>query len=164
MLHTLSHHPLMKRLRRPESAALGMLALRVVVGAAFIYHGWPKLFQSDISGLVAFFGNIGIPAPAFMVRFVGFFEVFGGAGLALGLVSRFWAAALVIDMAVAILKAKGLSSWKGMELEMMLLASSLAVFLSGAGKYSVDAKLMERAGQAHEAAVPQQAPQDRPQA
>lgn len=154
MYHKLIHHPVMAHLRKPSCAACGMLILRLAAGAVFLYHGWPKLFSADISGMAAYFGSIGIPAPAFMVRWVGFFEVFGGLGLILGFASRFWAAALAIDMIVAILAAKGLASWKAIELEAMLLASMFAVFLSGAGRWSLDARVMEKAKGEHAASLP----------
>jgi putative oxidoreductase len=133
-------NPVMAALRQKQSSALGLFILRLATGAIFIYHGWPKL--SSPAGIIGFFGKIGIPAPEFFVPFVGFVEVVGGLCLILGLITRFWAAGLAIDMAVAILAAKGLAKFTGYEFELLLLAVSLFLFFHGAGRWSVDARIV----------------------
>ncbi len=130
------------QLRRPWTAALGLLALRATVGVTFLVHGLPKLQNTAMT--VGFFEKIGIPAPAFFAPFVGVVETVGGALLVIGLLSRVWGAAFVINMAVAILAAKGLSSYMGYEFELLLAAASLLVFLHGPGAWSLDAMLLKR--------------------
>ena len=103
---------------------------------------------------VGFFGKIGIPFPELAVPLVGFFEVVGGLAVILGFAVRFFAAAWMVIMTVAILVAFGLSSFKAIRLELLLLASALNLVLSGAGRYSLDHKLMEKAGREHKNAMP----------
>lgn len=153
MLHKLMHHPWAAYLRKPGCPHWGMLILRAAVGAVFIYHGYPKLFV-NMAGTVAFFDKIGIPAPGFFAPFVGVVEFFGGLALILGLAARIVGLAFVINMAVAILAAKGLSSWKGIELELLLLSGGFAVLTNGAGAYSLDAWLMKKGSKEHAAAMP----------
>ncbi len=136
----------MQSLRRPAMADVGSLVLRLAIGASFIVHGLPKL--QTAGKFVGFFGKIGIPMPEFFVPFVGFWEVAGGACLIIGLLTRFWALGLAVNMLVAILAAKGLSKFMGYELELSLLAASASLFLTGAGRYSADAKLMKKAAPA----------------
>lgn len=138
-MHMLINPP---HLNKPWAAALGLLALRLSVGATFIVHGLPKL--QNTAATVAFFERIGIPAPQFFAPFVGVVETVGGILLILGLLTRFWGAGLVIDMVVAILAAKGLASFKGYEFELLLAASSLLLFLQGGGRWAVDAWLVKR--------------------
>ncbi len=147
------HNPVMGVLRQPRAHAKGLFLMRLAAGAVFMYHGCPKLF-GDTAMFVGFFDKIGIPAPHLMVPFVGFIEFFGGAMLILGLGTRLWGAALAFDMIVAILAAKGLSSWGKIELEVLLMAASFQALLVGAGAWSIDALLMKRASAAHDAALP----------
>jgi putative oxidoreductase len=151
-MHKLMHHPIMAMLRKPMMADIGLLLARVAAGMAFMYHGYPKLFGGPMTAM--FFGKIGLPAPALLAPFVGFFEFFGGLLLILGLGMRFWALGHAVIMTVAILAAKGLETWKGIELEVVLLANALNLVLHGAGHYSVDAMLMERSKKEHDAALP----------
>jgi putative oxidoreductase len=153
MMHKLMHNRVMVELRKKCSADIGLLVLRTAAGAIFMYHGYPKLFGG--TAMVAkFFASIGIPLAGFFAPFVGVVEFFGGLMLILGLGTRFWGLGLAIDMAVAILAAKGLSSWKGIEFELILMASSLQLLLTGAGDYSLDAWLMKRGSKEHDAAMP----------
>jgi putative oxidoreductase len=147
------HHPLMAHLRRPGNADWATFVLRLALGSVMVYHGYPKLFV-NAAGTVAFFSKIGIPAAGFFAPFVGLVEFFGGLLLILGLGVRLWGLALAIDMAVAILVAKGLSSWKGLEFELSLMAMAVSLLLTGGGACSLDAWLMKRGKAEHEAAMP----------
>jgi len=144
MVEWFINHPIMRMLRLPASDAFGRFVLRAAAGAIFIYHGYPKLVGPGAAMTVQFFGSIGIPAPEFFAPFVGFVELVGGVCLILGLITRFWAAGLAIDMMVAILAAKGLSSWRAIEFELILLAAALFLFFAGAGRWSIDSRFVRR--------------------
>src|SRR5690242_95998 len=118
MLHKLMHHPWLAPLRSKPAPEIGMLLLRLVVGTAFIYHGYPKLFGNPAM-MVNFFRNIHIPLPTLLEPFVGVVEFFGGMLVILGLGGRPLGLMLAFDMAVAVVAAKGLGSWKGVELEVL---------------------------------------------
>lgn len=152
MSHRLMHNPTMTYLRQPRQAELAKLILRLALSTVFMYHGWLKLHALPDVGM--FFGKIGIPAPTAMAILVAIVESFGGVCILLGLATRFWAAGHAIIMIVAILAAKGLSSWMKIELEISLLAMSLSLFFSGAGAWSLDAMLMKKSATEHAAAMP----------
>jgi putative oxidoreductase len=153
MFHKLMHHPLMACLRKPCNADVAKLVLRVAVGAIFVFHGKMKLF-GGLAMTTGFFDKIGVPMPGLMAPFIGGVEFFGGILLILGLAVRPVALLHAATMVVAILAAKGLSSWAKIEFEVVLLAASLNLFFSGAGAYSLDALLMKKSASEHEAAMP----------
>ncbi len=101
-----------------------------------------------------FFGKIGVPMPELLAPFIAGLEFFGGLLLILGLAVRPIALLHAATMVVAILAAKGLSSWAKIEFEVVLLAASLNLFFSGAGAWSLDGLLMKKCESEHEAAVP----------
>jgi putative oxidoreductase len=72
----------------------------------------------------------------------GIIEFFGGACLALGFLTRIWAAAIVIFMAVAVIHVhlgNGYFWTKGgVEYPLLWGLVALGFFLYGGGKYSID--------------------------
>jgi putative oxidoreductase len=71
-------------------------------------------------------------------------EFFGGIALALGFLTRLIALGFVCDMLGAILLVLLPKGFSGFELEFLLLGSSVALALTGAGRFSVDALLADR--------------------
>ena len=117
---------------------LGMFILRVVVGIVFIAHGWQKI--GNIEGVIGFFDSLGF-AP-FLAYVVAYAEFLGGIAILLGIYSRLAGYLLAVVMLVAIFKVKlsgGLLG--GYELDLVLLASLLAISWNGAGPYSVSGKM-----------------------
>lgn len=141
MKNQLCHNPVADALRTPTVRALGTLLLRIAFAAVFMTHGYAKLAHPE--SLVGFFGMIGIPSPAFMVPFVGFFEFFGGLAVLLGFATRFFASTHVVIMLVAIFGAKGISQFGKIEIDVMLLAAALSFIANGPGKWSVDEHLCD---------------------
>lgn len=76
-----------------------LLAIRLYWGWQFWQSGAGKL--SDISKVVSYFTDLGIPAPSLNAYFISVLEYGGGILLALGLASRLIALPLTIDMIVA---------------------------------------------------------------
>jgi putative oxidoreductase len=81
-----------------------------------------------------------------MGPFVGLLEFFGGIALVLGLLTRLFSLGLAIDMCVAILLVQLKKGFSGFEFEFMLMAASVALFLAGAGSFSVDEQIARRGG------------------
>jgi len=79
--------------------------IRVATGVVFLSEGIQKFLYPDALG-AGRFAKIGIPVPEVMGPFVGVVEAVGGALLLLGLLTRLAAAALIIDMLVAIASTK----------------------------------------------------------
>lgn len=128
---------------RPSAAAsLGLLVLRVVVGAIFAAHGAQKVFEYTIPGTVGSFAEMGVPLAEIAAPVVAFLELIGGILLILGLLTRPLAILLAIDMAVALvlvhLSAGLWVSEGGYEFVAVLGAASLALALIGAGRFSID--------------------------
>src|SRR3989344_7803034 len=110
------------------SADWAPLALRLVLAAVFIVHGYPKLFK-DFQGTSGFLANLGFKPGAFWAVVLGVSEFFGGIALLLGVVSRIVASLLIISMTVAtlikIFKWKSSFSSKegmGWEFDLLILA------------------------------------------
>ena len=129
----------------PERYELALTLVRIVIGITFFAHGWQKLFVNGIPGVTGFFGSLGIPAAGFFAIVVTLLEVIGGLALILGLGTRIAAALLAINMLVALvlvhLPNGFFVSNGGVELVLLLLVASVSLVLSGAGAYSVDARI-----------------------
>jgi len=125
---------------------LGPLALRLSLGAVFIKSGWGKLH--DLESLTKFFGELGIPFPAFNATLSSTTELVGGSLLFLGLLTRLAAVPLSIVMLVAIVTARRPDIDGPLTLlsfiEVTYLSGFLWLLLAGAGKVSLDAVLFGR--------------------
>lgn len=128
------------------------LPLRLVAGIIFSAHGAQKLFAwfggYGLAGTGQWMDSIGLGPGYLMALLVGSTEFFGGILLILGLLTRPTSAVLAITMVVAIVKvhlANGLfMSNNGYEFALALLAMTLALAISGAGKYSADQFISNR--------------------
>lgn len=124
---------------------LGILLIRLVLGAVFIYHGWAKV--GNIDGTLAFFTQIGL-GNILLVYLAGYGELLGGILLVLGLWTRYISPVLVIIMAVAIQTVHLKNGFNimqgGYEYALTLLIVSAAIGMIGAGAYSVDANLSKK--------------------
>lgn len=119
--------------------AWGLMLLRVVVGVIFLMHGGQK-FQMGFGNVAGFLGSLGIPAPNLAAVVLTLVEFLGGIGLILGLLTRWAAFLLAIDMGAAIVTAKpkgGFFAPHGFELELVLLAANLTLVLAGGGAVSL---------------------------
>jgi putative oxidoreductase len=130
-------------LRSPSDRQLGMglAVLRVAVAAVFINHGRQKLFVYGFAGVTGAFTQMGVPFPGIMGPLIGLLEFFGGIALLFGFLTRLVAIGFVCDMLGAILLVQLKRGFSAYELEFLLLGSSLALALTGAGIFSVDAIL-----------------------
>jgi len=128
----------------PRQVNLGLTVLRVAVATIFIRHGAQKLFVFGFAGVTGAFTHMGVPFPGLMGPLIGVLEFFGGIALAIGLLTRLVALGFVCDMLGAILLVQLKNGFSGFELEFLLLGSSLALVLTGAGGFSVDALIAGR--------------------
>lgn len=125
------------------------LTLRLPIGIIFIAHGAQKLFGwfggYGLEGTGQWMGSIGLQPGYLMALLAGAAEFFGGLALVFGLLVRPAALSLAFAMVVAIFAVhidKGLfMSNNGYEFALALLAASVSLLVSGAGRLSVDAAL-----------------------
>ncbi|MBV9557482.1 MAG: DoxX family protein [Pseudolabrys sp.] len=117
---------------------------RVVFGIIMVIHGWPKAMVAGVDRVgAAFSNNYGLPT--WFAYLAVFFEVFGGAALVVGLFTRFFSAAIAIELLIAMFAAhfaKGFSvGGGGYEYVLFLGIVCFYFAIRGGGPYSVDAKL-----------------------
>jgi putative oxidoreductase len=84
-------------------AFLPPLLTRLVIGQAFYQTGAGKL--TNLEGVAAFFGGLGIPFPELNAAFVSRVEYYGGMLLIVGLATRIAAFLLSSTMVVALMTA-----------------------------------------------------------
>jgi putative oxidoreductase len=131
--------------RRQIDTALAVL--RIVLGVTFILHGGQKLFVFGFDGVSGAFAQMGIPAPGLLGPFVALVEFFGGIAIVLGLLTRLAALGIAATMVVAILTVhlkNGFFAPTGFELPLSLLGSAIALIITGAGTFSLDAVIGKR--------------------
>jgi putative oxidoreductase len=118
--------------------------IRCATGLILAVHGWGKISKGpEVVALV--FAKLGFEPALAVVYLLIFVEFFGGISLALGLFTRFFAAAITIEMAVIFFTQylpNGFS-WlnKGYEFVLLWGLVSLAIWLRGGGPYSLDRRL-----------------------
>ncbi len=118
--------------------------VRVVVGIMFLMHVWGK-FNAGAARIATTFGNYGLPVPELFAYAAMGLESVGGVCLIIGLFTRFFAAALAVEMGIALIFAhlpKGYAAGGGgYEYVLLIGVVLLAIAMRGGGPYSVDAKI-----------------------
>jgi putative oxidoreductase len=133
------------------NAPAAVILVRLSVGGVFLSEGIQKFLFPDALG-VGRFAKIGIPAPEVMAPFVGVCEIVCGDLFLLGLLTRFAAVTMIIDMLVAIsttkfpilLKSGFWSMAHEARTDWAMLLGSMFLLVVGAGSWSIDAWLARR--------------------
>lgn len=138
------------------------LALRLVIGFGFVYHGFPKLFSgAGHDGFVGMLQMIGVPAPGLMAWLVGIVEFAGGLALLAGAFVQLVAIPLIADMLVALftvhlpqgfnfMNITGMGEagpqfgMPGYEVNLLYLAGLVSLMLGGAGALSLEERMRAR--------------------
>jgi putative oxidoreductase len=114
--------------------------VRITAGLMLIPHGWPKLMAGIGPTAANALAKRGIaPAEPLAVALIAI-ETIGGLCIALGLFTRFWAAAATIEMAVIVYHHLPNFGWtaRGYEYPLFWGLVMLAIALRGGGPYSLD--------------------------
>lgn len=138
--------------------SVGLLLLRLVMGTAFVFHGWPKIQNPS--------GWMGPDAafPTALVILAAVAEFGGGIALILGLLTRLAVLGIASVMTVAVFMVhmpqgdpfvgKGGESY---ELPAVYLACTVLFLLLGPGRYSVDALIFRQSAKTRsDATLPRQ--------
>jgi putative oxidoreductase len=122
----------------------GYPIIRFAAGVVFMYHGYAKLFL----GFGAYVAKniltpMGFPIPHVLVYFLGILELFGGAALALGFLTRPIALLFAIEMFFVVkwhfhngylfTNANG-----GYEFPLLMLLVYIGILFTGSGRCSID--------------------------
>jgi putative oxidoreductase len=131
----------------PRRLDLGLAILRVTTGAIFAAHGAQKLFVFGFGGVTGAFGGMHVPMPGVTGPLTALVEFLGGLALVAGLLTRLAGVGLAVTMLGAIAfvhLAAGFFAPQGFEYPLALLATTVMLALTGAGRYSLDAVLARR--------------------
>jgi putative oxidoreductase len=134
-----------------------LLLLRLVVGSGFMAHGWAKLTRGP-AGFAKLLGQVGAPLPGITAWAGTLLELVGGAAIFLGAFVAVVGAPLIVMMLVAMFAVHlryGFSSINtigltadgplfgppGYEINLLYIASLIALMVGGASAWSVDSLL-----------------------
>lgn len=126
----------------------GLFVARLALGVVFVMHGGQKLFVLGPSGVAGFLAQLGVPFPGLNAWLISLVEFGGGLAMLAGFGTRIAGALLAFAMGVAIVTvhlANGFFAPAGVEFPLTLLLVSLALTMTGAGAYSIDARIFDRA-------------------
>ncbi len=120
--------------------------LRIGLGVLLIPNGAQKLLGAfhgaGPAGTAAYFAKLDLTPGIFWAWLVIIEEFFGSLGFITGFLTRVWAAGLIIEMIVAIVKvnlARGyFMTSVGAQGPLLVMTIALALLLSGPGPLSVD--------------------------
>lgn len=135
----------------PEKLPSTIILIRLVVGAVFLSEGIQKFLFPEAVGVGRFI-KIGIPAPEILAPFVGVVEIVCGTCILLGLLTRFAAVPLIINMLVAIATTKiPILLQKGFwsmahesRTDFSMLLGSIFLLIVGAGRFALDEYLLRK--------------------
>jgi putative oxidoreductase len=124
-------------------ADIAYTLMRIVVGYNLLMHGWGKVSsQAGAAGVAGYMAKQGLePGVAFAYAAI-FLETVGAVCIIIGLFTRFFAAALAIEMAIALVAVhlvKGFGvGGGGYEYVLLIGIVLFVVAIRGGGPYSVD--------------------------
>ncbi len=126
----------------------GIFLVRIVLGFAMVYNGWPKVVPAGglhgnhfaaLDHFAQFVHQLGLP------RWLGFVSAFteflGGIFLLLGLLTRLCAFLVTINMAVALATVNIHHGYSGSAYSLALCVMALLLVLTGSGKAALDRRI-----------------------
>ena len=128
-------HSVNKMSRFWYQPSLGLLLIRVAVGAVFLAHGWMKI--GNVGMVTGMLTHMGVVAPTFFGPFISWLEVIGGLMLIFGILTRVAGVALGIEMVFAVFLTGIGSGFGPHEMEILLMAGSFGIALMGSGRYAL---------------------------
>jgi putative oxidoreductase len=129
---------------------VGLLVLRLALGAIMFVHGSQKLFGwfggSGPGAFVAWMGTMHVPAALAWLAIIA--EVFGGLCIAIGALAQIAAIAVAVEMVVGIVLVHGKASFfmnwggalgrvEGWEYPFLVFAAAVAIALVGPGRIAL---------------------------
>jgi putative oxidoreductase len=119
---------------------VALLVMRLVLGSILIAHGYQKVIvHGGFEHHMNMVGSLGLPRP--LAYLSAGTEFFGGIAIVLGLFTRFFSLAFVIEMCVAIWKVhfkNGLTGPGGYEFPMSIATIAFALMCFGGGPWGLN--------------------------
>jgi putative oxidoreductase len=130
----------------PDQVNLGLLVVRVALGATMFAHGYNHIYRGGkIKGTAGWFASLGMKPGIFHAWLASATELAAGAALMLGLLTPFAAGALMGTLLVAFVTNHRKAGFfvfrrptEGWEYIMNLVAALFAVACLGPGEWSLD--------------------------
>jgi len=122
----------------------GYPIIRFAVGAVFMYHGYAKLFLGFGAAVAKYvLVPMGFPFAGAFAVFLGILELFGGAALALGFLTRPIALLFSIEMLFVVKwhfhnGYMFTSQHGGYEFPLLMLFLYIGILFAGSGRCSID--------------------------
>jgi putative oxidoreductase len=117
---------------------LGLLWLRVLMGAGIAYHGAMKIFGGMMGKLTEGVAGMGFPFPEFFAWSAALAEFAGGLLIVLGLYTRPAALFVLVTMIVAAFFAHAKDPFSAKELALAYGVMAAALLMTGPGRWSID--------------------------
>ncbi len=134
----------------PVLTDVGLLILRLAVAAVFIAHGWGDVIEAGVSTNIENYRGAGIPLPELSAPFAAYIQLFGGILFMLGALTRPISAGFIVVMAGALIfvhfgepLVMG-QDGSGSGFAFIMCAASIALLLTGPGRFSLDNLLAKR--------------------
>lgn len=121
---------------------IALLLGRIAIAALFLIAAYGK-FQG-LGGTTGYFTKLGVPGPSIVAPLVAAFELLAGLLVLVGFKTRLAALAIAIFVVIAALLAHtnfaDLNQFNHFLKNFAIAGGCLALFVSGAGAFSVDAR------------------------
>ncbi|HLZ28032.1 MAG TPA: DoxX family protein [Chloroflexota bacterium] len=134
---------------RGLTPAWGITLVRMMMGIILIVASYEKLSAGGFFGFSASISNFGLPLPQFFGPFITGLELVGGILLLTGLGARWVAILFVCEFAVNVFILKiprqpPFGGWDSMRIDLMMLATAIALVLVGPGELALENLLLRR--------------------
>lgn len=126
----------------PTQISVGLLVLRVAFGCFMLVHGLQKAMGFSAMS-ESFPDPLGVGSQLSLMMAIGA-EVGCSVLLIVGLGTRLAVIPLALTMIVALFVIHGADPWKVKELAAVFLAVYVIIFITGPGRFSLDATLLSR--------------------
>ena len=123
---------------------VGLLWLRVFMGAGIAYHGYGKVFGGFMDRFADGVAALGFPFPVFFAWAAALSEFVGGICIVAGLQTRLAAAMVFITMSVAVFMQHAHDPFGTKEIALAYWTIAGGLTLLGGGPYSLDDKITPR--------------------
>jgi putative oxidoreductase len=137
---------------RTLPTAWGITIVRVMAGIIIFWASVEKFQAGGFANWTRAMANFGFPVPEFWGAFIPLLEGIGGLLLIFGLGARWVSILFVIEyfgtgLVIKTRAAPPFGGWDSMRIDLMLLATVIAIALVGSGAFALDSLLARRSQQ-----------------